>query len=161
MLLFIAIPLVSILWLCLAFYAIMQWESRTTLTLLLRMSWQHESPGLVAQLVTCITADPLGVASLIPARSHTFMEIDYEIISSAIFSSLPLIQGGLLSVTSKSMFTKYWLNAYSSLPRKKVWLSELTALSLWHDHSCWLRHKASNQTNKQTKQHEMKINCSK
>ena len=39
--------------------------------------------------VTCLatdaslTADP-GVASLIPAWSHTFVEIDYEIISTAI-----------------------------------------------------------------------------
>ena len=39
-------------------------------------------PGRVAQSVmclatdACLTADP-GVASLIPARSHTFVEIDY------------------------------------------------------------------------------------
>ena len=31
----------------------------------------------------CLTADP-GVASLIPAQSHTFIEIDREIISMAI-----------------------------------------------------------------------------
>ena len=30
-----------------------------------------------------LTADP-GVVSLIPARSHTFMEIDYEIIPTVI-----------------------------------------------------------------------------
>ena len=42
---------------------------------------------LVAQLVTCLTADP-GVTSLIMARSHTFLVIDHEIISSGI----PLIQ---------------------------------------------------------------------
>ena len=46
-------------------------------------------PGCIAQLVTCLTADLCltadpGVASLIPARSHTFAEIDYEIISTAI-----------------------------------------------------------------------------
>ena len=44
-------------------------------------------PGSVPQSVTCLasaslTADP-GVASSIPARSHTFVEIDHEIISSA------------------------------------------------------------------------------
>ena len=45
--------------------------------------------GRVAQSVTCLatdaslTADP-GVASSIPARSHTFVEIDHEIISSVI-----------------------------------------------------------------------------
>ena len=32
---------------------------------------------------TCLTTDP-GVASLIPAQSHTFAEIDHEIISTAI-----------------------------------------------------------------------------
>ena len=66
-------------------------------------------PGLIAQLVACPTADP-GVASLIPARSHIFVEIDHEIISMVILL-LPLIQEGLLSVTSESMCTKYWLTA--------------------------------------------------
>ena len=43
----------------------------------------------VAQSVTCLatdaslTTDP-GLASLIPARSHTFVEIDREIISTVI-----------------------------------------------------------------------------
>ena len=46
-------------------------------------------PGRVAQSVTCLatdaslTADP-GVMSSIPARSHTFVEIDHEIISTVI-----------------------------------------------------------------------------
>ena len=46
-------------------------------------------PGRVAQWVTyltadmCLTADP-EVVSTIPARSHTFMEIDHEIISKVI-----------------------------------------------------------------------------
>ena len=46
-------------------------------------------PGRVAQSVTCLatdaclTADPW-VASSIPARSHTFVEIDHEIISTVI-----------------------------------------------------------------------------
>ena len=45
--------------------------------------------GSVAQSVTCLvtdaklTADP-GVTSSIPARSHTFVEIDHEIISTVI-----------------------------------------------------------------------------
>ena len=44
-------------------------------------------PGRVAQSVTCLatdaclTADP-GVASSIPVRSHTFVEIDHEMIST-------------------------------------------------------------------------------
>ena len=42
-------------------------------------------PGRVAQSVTCLVTDAkltadLGVASSIPARSHTFVEIDHEII---------------------------------------------------------------------------------
>ena len=40
------------------------------------------------------TADP-GVPSLIPAQSHTFLEVDHEIISTVILL-LPLIQEGLL-----------------------------------------------------------------
>ena len=49
-------------------------------------------PGHVAQSVTCLatdaslTADP-GVASSIPARSHTFVVIDCEIISLVILFS--------------------------------------------------------------------------
>ena len=57
-------------------------------------------PGRVAQSVTCLatdvklTADP-GVASSIPARSHTFVEIDHEIISTVIFlpSAEPFMKG--------------------------------------------------------------------
>ena len=52
-------------------------------------------------------ADP-GVVSLIPVWSHTFIEIDYEIISTVIFLLSP-IQEGLSSVASKSMCMKYWL----------------------------------------------------
>ena len=46
-------------------------------------------PGRVAQSITCLatdaclTADP-GVASSIRARSHTFVEIVHEIISTVI-----------------------------------------------------------------------------
>ena len=55
-------------------------------------------PGHVAQSVASLAADP-GVASLIPVRSHTFVELYYEIISTVILL-LPLIQEGLLSFTS-------------------------------------------------------------
>ena len=46
-------------------------------------------PGRVAQSVTCLATDACltavpGVASSIPARSHTFAEIDHEIISTVI-----------------------------------------------------------------------------
>ena len=54
-----------------------------------RRHWQVYIPGRIGQLVTCLTtdicltADP-GVTSSIPAGSHTFAEIDHEIISTAI-----------------------------------------------------------------------------
>ena len=53
------------------------------------MLYCRVGPGRVAQSVTCLatdaclTADP-GVASSIPARYHTFVEIDHEIISTVI-----------------------------------------------------------------------------
>ena len=57
----------------------------------IKIKENHEcsKPGRVAQSVACLatdaslTADP-GVASSIPARSHTFVEIDHEIISTVI-----------------------------------------------------------------------------
>ena len=59
----------------------------------------------------CLTADP-GLASSIPARFYTFLQIDHEIITTVILlSSAEFI--------SKSMCTKYWLTACSSLPRQK------------------------------------------
>ena len=90
--------------------------------ILIKQVW----PGRIVQSVTCLatnaclTADP-GVASSIPARSHTFVEIDHEITSTVILlpSAEWIIQDGLLSVPSESMCTKYWLTACSSLPRKK------------------------------------------
>ena len=51
--------------------------------------YKFSIPGRVAQSVTCLatdaclTADP-GVAGSIPARYHTFVEIDHEIISTVI-----------------------------------------------------------------------------
>ena len=62
------------------------------------LKFKYQRPGCVAQSVTCLatdacltadpgvaslTADP-GVASSIPAWSHTFVEIDHEIISTVI-----------------------------------------------------------------------------
>ena len=64
--------------------------------------------------------DRAGVASSIPARSHTFVEIDHEIIFTVILlPSADSFKKGCLSVTSESMCTNYWLTACSSLPRKK------------------------------------------
>ena len=65
-----------------------------------------------------LTADPV-VANSILARSHTFVEIDHEIISTAIL--LPSAESFKKSFVSykRSMCTKYWLTACSSLPRKE------------------------------------------
>ena len=55
----------------------------------LKVVMLHMKQGRAAQSVTCLatdaslTADP-GVVSSIPARSHTFVEIDHEIISMVI-----------------------------------------------------------------------------
>ena len=71
--------------------------------------------GRVAQSIACLTTDArptadLGVASLIAARSHTFVEIDHEIISTIILLPSPdSFKIGLLSVTNESMCTKNWL----------------------------------------------------
>ena len=97
--------------------------------------------GRVAQSVTCLsidvslTADP-GVSSLIPARSHTFVEIDSEIISTVILSlQLNHSRRVVVSYKQKYMCTKYWLTACSSLPRKKCGYVNGPPC---HDHSCWL-----------------------
>ena len=56
--------------------------------LFLAMPWGC-LPGRVAQSVTCLATDACltadsGVASSIPVRSHTFVEIDHEMISTVI-----------------------------------------------------------------------------
>ena len=65
------------------------------------------SPGRVAQSVTCLvtdaclTADP-GVVSSIPARYHTFVEIDHEIISTVILlPSADLFKKGCCQLQAK------------------------------------------------------------
>ena len=47
------------------------------------------------------------------------MEIDDEIFSRVILT-FSVIQEGLVSITSESMFTKYWLFAYQACPGKSV-----------------------------------------
>ena len=86
-----------------------------------------KQPGRVAQSVTCLatdaslTADP-GFTRLIPAPSHSFVEIDHEIISTAILLlSAESSKNGCCQLQAKviqSMRTKYWLTGCSSLPRR-------------------------------------------
>ena len=57
------------------------------------------------------------IMNAIQARSHTFMEIDREIVPTVIL--LLLIEEGFLSVTKENMCMQHWLTTESSLPRKK------------------------------------------
>ena len=92
-------------------------------------------PGRVAQSVTCLAtdasliADP-GVASSIPARSHTFVEIDHEMISTRTprsFSSLPLNHSRRIVVSYMPKYVhEVLVNCLFKLAQEKVWLGELT-----------------------------------
>ena len=64
----------------------------------------------------------LGVASSIPARSHTFVEIDREIRS---FSSLPMNHSRRVVVSYKYVH-EVLVNCLFKLAQEKVWLGELT-----------------------------------
>ena len=88
-------------------------------------------PGRVAQSVTCLatdaclTADP-GVASSIPVWSHTFVEIDHEMISTVILL-LPLIHSRRVVVSYKRKDVHELLvNLLFKPAQEKVWLGELT-----------------------------------
>ena len=91
----------------------------------------HCLPGRAAQSVTCLatdaclTADP-GVASSIPARYHTFVEIDHEIISTVILlPSADLFKKGCCQLQAK-VCHKLLVNPLLKPAQEKVWLSELT-----------------------------------
>ena len=76
------------------------------LTVFKKVSGYH-IPGRVAQSVTCLATDACltaipGVASSIPARSHTFVEIDREIISTVILlPSADLFKKGCCQLQAK------------------------------------------------------------
>ena len=83
--------------------------------------------GRVAQSVTCLatdaclTADP-GVASSIPVWSHTFVEIDHEIISTVILlPSADSFKKGCCQLQAKVCVNRLFKPA-----QEKVWLGELT-----------------------------------
>ena len=88
-------------------------------------------PGRVAQSVTCLatdtrlTADP-GVASSIPAWSHTFVEIDHEIISMVILlPSADSFKKGVVSYKRKYVH-ELLVNRLFKPAQEKVWLGEVT-----------------------------------
>ena len=106
-------------------------EQFDTLPIQFRHIQHMPGPGRVAQSVTCLatdaclTADP-GVASSIPARYHTFVEIDHEIISTVILL-LPLIYSRRVVVSYKRKYVhKLLVNRLLKPAQEKVWLSELT-----------------------------------
>ena len=86
--------------------------------------------GCEAQSVTCLTidacltADP-GGASSIPAWSHTFVEIDHEIIAKVILlPSADLFKKGCYQLQEKVCAPL--VNRLFKLATEKVWLGELT-----------------------------------
>ena len=73
----------------------------------------------------CLTADP-GVESSIPARYHTFEEIDHEIISTVILlPSADLFKKVVVSYKRKYVH-KLLVNRLLKPVQEKVWLRELT-----------------------------------
>ena len=84
----------------------------------------------VAQSVTCLatdaslTADP-GVASSI-SWSHTFVEIDHEIISTVILlPSAESFKKGCCQLQAK-VCAQLLVNCLFKLAQEKLWLGELT-----------------------------------
>ena len=74
-------------------------------------------PGRVAQSVMCLAtdgsllADP-GVASSTPARSHTFVENDYEIISTVILHpSAESFKKGCCQLQAKVLVSRLFKHA--------------------------------------------------
>ena len=94
--------------------------------------YNKSEPGRVAQSVTCLATDACltadqGVASSIPARSHTFVEIDHEIISTFILlPSADSFKKGCCQLQAKKYVHKLLVNRLFKPAQEKVWLSELT-----------------------------------
>ena len=79
--------------------------------------------GRVEQSVMCLTtdtsltADP-GIASLIPALSYTFLEIDHEIISTAILLPSADLRRAVVRSTQKYVH-KVLVNRLAKLAQEK------------------------------------------
>ena len=106
-----------------------------------------------SQSVTCLvtnaklTADP-GVASSIPARSHTFVEIDHEIISTVILlPSAESFMKGCCQLQAK-VCARLLVNCLFKFAQEKslVRSTDRPAMTIAFD----LGRKANKQTNKQT-----------
>ena len=74
----------------------------------------------------CLTAEP-GVTSLIPTRSHTFVEIDHEIISMVILPPRPLNHSKrVVDSYKRKCVNKVLVNHLFKLAQGKVRLGVLT-----------------------------------
>ena len=88
-------------------------------------------PGRVAQSVTCLatdaclTADP-GVASSIPVWSHTFVEIDHEMISTVILLPSAVYSRRVVVSYKRKYVHELLVNCLFKPAQEKVWLGELT-----------------------------------
>ena len=77
----------------------------------------------VTQSVMCLTADP-EVARLIPVRSHTFAEIDHEIMFATIF--LIFVDSRRTGVSYKQKDVhEVLINCFVRHAQEKMWLCEL------------------------------------
>ena len=91
----------------------------------------YNTEDRVAQSVTCLATDACltaypGVAGSIPARYHTFVEIDHEIISTVILL-LPLIYSRRVVVSYKRKYVhKLLVNRLLKTAQEKMLLSGLT-----------------------------------
>ena len=78
--------------------------------------------GHIGQSVTCPAGD-LGVVSLIPAGTHTLVEIDHEIISTVIL--LPSADSRKVVVSYKRKYVhKVLVNCLVKFAQEKVWLGD-------------------------------------
>ena len=94
------------------------------------MEIDHEILGRVAQSVTCLATDASlaadqGVVSLIPTWYHTFIEIDHEIISTAIL--IPSADLRRVAVSYKRRYVhELMVTHLVKLAQEEVWLVEQT-----------------------------------
>ena len=97
---------------------------------------------------TCLTADPV-VASLITARSQTFVEIDHGIISTVVL--LPSTDSRRVIVSYKYKFV------HEVLVNCLVKLADVKSVVRWTDRSYWLGPKESNRTKIQCTPQKLKV----
>ena len=95
------------------------WSSKVQTSLYI---WAVARPRMLS--VTYLTADP-GAGSLIPTRSHTFVEIDHELFSTAIL---------LLSADSRRAVVSYkWKYVHEVLVNRSVKLAKEKCVVRWTD----------------------------